>query len=88
MHYSAFKRGRHAINRRPTSVWISGYRATVASKIRCEHWRHISCQKQFLSQGGTASSLAIGQAQPAPHVLIAQVVELLPKCRGVQLGPD
>jgi hypothetical protein len=37
---------------------------------------------------GSAGSLAFGQAQPSPHVLIAQVVEFLRECRGVQLGPD
>src|SRR4051812_1491426 len=37
---------------------------------------------------GSADSLAFEQAQPALHVLVAQVVELLPERRGVQLGPD
>src|SRR5262249_30238399 len=37
---------------------------------------------------GSAGSLAFEQAQPSPHVLVAQIVELLPEGRGVQLGPD
>src|SRR5262249_28099955 len=36
----------------------------------------------------SVGSLAFDQAQPSPHVLVAQVVELLAERRGVQLGPD
>jgi hypothetical protein len=43
---------------------------------------------RLIGSPGRPGSLVFAQAQPLPHLLVSQVVELLPEYLGVQLGPD